>query len=258
MPPDKKTGTWVIDLDGVIWLATEPIPGSAAAVEKIKAAGIRILFCTNNAASSSRQLLDRLAAAGISADKSDLLTSAHAAATLLEKGSRAFVCGEKGILEALDDRGVEVVQAGPADAAIVGWTRSFDFHLLTASMSVVRAGARLIGTNDDPTYPTPKGLIPGAGSILASVSRASQTDPVIAGKPYGPMADLVRQTAPDLSLVVGDRPATDGLFANRLGVPFALVLSGVTPKGHGSLEPPADLEGADLAAIADLVLQQSR
>ena len=70
------------------------------------------------------------------------------------------------------------------------------------------------------------------------------------------MADLVRQTAPDLSLVVGDRPATDGLFANRLGVPFALVHSGVTKKDHGSLEPPADLEAADLSAMADLVLQQ--
>jgi ribonucleotide monophosphatase NagD (HAD superfamily) len=189
-------------------------------------------------------------------DKSDLVSSAQAAATLLERGSRAFVCGEKGILEALAERGVEVVGTGPADAAIVGWTRSFDFDLLAASMSVVRAGARLIGTNDDPTYPTPSGLIPGAGSILAAVARASQTDPVVAGKPNGPMADLVRRTAPDLSLVVGDRPATDGLFAKRLGVPFALVHSGVTPKDHGSLEMTPDLEAADLSAIADLVLGQ--
>jgi 4-nitrophenyl phosphatase len=254
MPADARSGTWVIDLDGVIWLATQPIPGSATAVEKLRAAGIRVLFCTNNAATTTESLTERLAAAGITAGKSDLLTSAQAAATLLDPGSKAFVCGEKGILEALAARGVEVVSEAPAAAAIVGWTRSFDFDLLAASMSVVRSGARLIGTNEDPTYPTPAGLIPGAGSILAAVARASQTDPLVAGKPYGPMADLVRSTAPDLTLVVGDRPSTDGLFAKRLGVPFALVHSGVTPADHGTLEQVPDFEAADLAGIADLIL----
>jgi 4-nitrophenyl phosphatase len=254
MPADARSGTWVIDLDGVIWLATQPIPGSATAVEKLRAAGIRVLFCTNNAATTTESLTERLAAAGITAGKSDLLTSAQAAATLLDPGSKAFVCGEKGILEALAARGVEVVSEAPAAAAIVGWTRSFDFDLLAASMSVVRSGARLIGTNEDPTYPTPAGLIPGAGSILAAVARASQTDPLVAGKPYGPMADLVRSTAPDLTLVVGDRPSTDGLFAKRLGVPFALVHSGVTPSDHGSLDQVPDFEAADLAGIADLIL----
>jgi HAD superfamily hydrolase (TIGR01450 family) len=253
MSTDARSGTWVIDLDGVVWLAMQPIPNSAEAVEKVRAAGIRTLFCTNNAATVTSSLTDRLASAGITATKSDLVNSAQAAATLLEPGSKAFVCGEKGILEALADRDVDVVTEGPADAALVGWTRSFDFDLLAASMAVVLAGARLIGTNEDPTYPTPKGLIPGAGSILAAVARASQTDPVVAGKPHGPMADLVRHTAPDVSLVVGDRPSTDGLFAKRLGVPFALVHSGVTPSDHGKLEQVPDFEAADLLGIADLI-----
>ena len=124
MPADSRSGTWVIDLDGVIWLATQPISGSSEAVEKIRAAGVRVLFCTNNAATTSDALIDRLAAAGIRAGKSDLVTSAQAAATLLDPGSKAFVCGEKGILEALADRGVEVVSEAPAAAVIVGWTRS--------------------------------------------------------------------------------------------------------------------------------------
>jgi HAD superfamily hydrolase (TIGR01450 family) len=254
MTADAKTGTWVIDLDGVIWLATQPIPGSSEAVAKVRAAGVRVLFCTNNAATTSQALIDRLAQAGITAGKSDLISSAQAAASLLDPGSKAFVCGEKGILEALASRGVEVVTDAPAGAAIVGWTRSFDFDLLAKSMSVVGSGARLIGTNEDPTYPTPSGLIPGAGSILAAVAKASQTEPLVAGKPYGPMADLVRHTAPDLSLVVGDRPSTDGLFAKRLGAPFALVLSGVTPADHGTLEQVPDFEAADLSDMADLIL----
>lgn len=243
-----------MDLDGVIWLASNPIAGSAAAVERVRAAGIRILFATNNAATTSGGLVDKLAAAGITVRKEDLVSSAQAAATLVDPGSKAFVCGGDGVREALGDRGVEVVTEGPAAAAVVGWTSSFDFELLAASMTVVRSGARLIGTNDDPTYPTPAGLIPGAGSILAAVARASQVEPEVAGKPYAAMAALVRDRAPDTGLVVGDRPATDGLFAKRLGVPFALVHSGVTPAVHGELEEQPDLEADNFAAVVDLVL----
>ncbi len=257
MPADPTSGTWVVDLDGVIWLATHPIAGAATAVDRLRAAGIRILFATNNAATTSGALIDRLAAAGIHVEKQDLVSSAQAAATLLEPADKAFVCGGDGLLEALGDRGVEVVSEGPAKAVVVGWTRSFDFDLLAASMNVVRSGARLIGTNDDPTYPTPAGLIPGAGSILAAVARASQTEPEVAGKPYPAMASLVRDMAPDTSLVVGDRPATDGLFAKAMGVRFALVHSGVTPAAHGKLEPEPDLEAGDFAGVVDLVLGPS-
>jgi 4-nitrophenyl phosphatase len=254
MPHATNSGTWVVDLDGVVWLAGEPIEGTAEGIERIRSAGVRILFATNNAATTSEALIQRLAAAGITATTDDLVSSAQAAATLIEPGSKAFVCGEAGIHEALKDRGVEVVSEGPAEAAVVGWTRSFDFDLLSRSMTVVRSGARLIGTNDDPTYPTPKGLIPGAGSILAAVARASQIDPVIAGKPYEPMAEVVRQKAPDLSLVVGDRPSTDGLFAQRLDMPFALVLSGVTPANHGELDLSPAIEAKDFSAVVDQVL----
>lgn len=244
----------MVDLDGVIWLAAHPIAGSAAAVERLRAAGMRVLFVTNNAATTAGALVDRLTQAGIPVDRRDLVSSAQAAAALLAPGDRAFVCGGDGLREALDDRAVELVTEGPATAVVVGWTRSFDFDLLAAAMTVVRSGARLIGTNDDPTYPTPAGLIPGAGSILAAVARASQTEPEVAGKPYAAMASLVRGTAPDTVLVVGDRPATDGLFARRLGVRFALVHSGVTPATHGNLEQEPDLEADNFAGVVDLVL----
>jgi 4-nitrophenyl phosphatase len=247
----------VVDLDGVIWLATNPIPGAASAVDRLRASGIRILFATNNAATTAGALIERLAAAGISVEKEDLVSSAQAAATLLQPGAKAFVCGGDGVREALEERGVGVVSQGPADAVVVGWTRSFDFDLLAESMTVVRSGARLIGTNDDPTYPTPAGLIPGAGSILAAVARASQMEPEVAGKPYGPMAAVVRERAPDTVLVVGDRPSTDGLFAKRMGVPFALVHSGVTQAVHGKLEQKPDFEADDISGVVDLVLGPS-
>ena len=92
----------------------------------------------------------------------------------------------------------------------------------------VRAGARLIGTNEDPTHPTPHGLSPGCGALLAAVATAAETTPEVAGKPHLPTADAIKARAYDLSMMVGDRPSTDGALAMQLGIPFALVLSGVT------------------------------
>ncbi len=114
----------------------------------------------------------------------------------------------------------------------------------------------MIGTNDDPTYPTPDGPIPGGGAILAAVATASGTTPVIAGKPYPPMARLVQVLLGErwdpTAVMVGDRPDTDGRFALALGCRYAQVRSGVTPSG-AAVEPTPDLDAADLAGIAELL-----
>jgi 4-nitrophenyl phosphatase len=244
-------GTWVIDLDGVIWLAGEPIPGSADAIARLRAAGIGVLFATNNALPTLAELVDQLDAVGIAADTGDLVTSAQAAASLLEQGSTALVCASGGVTEALADRGVTVVAEGPADAVVVGLTRDFTYDMLATAVTAVRGGARLVGTNDDATYPSPGRLLPGAGALLAAVATAAQVTPVVAGKPHQPVATLIRTRAPDASMVVGDRPSTDGLLARRLGVPFALVRSGVTgPRDTvADIEPAVD--AADIAAVVD-------
>jgi ribonucleotide monophosphatase NagD (HAD superfamily) len=154
--------------------------------------------------------------------------------------------------EALTQKGVRPVREGDADAVVVGWHRDFDYEQLTAAAGAVRHGARLIGTNDDATYPTPEGPIPGGGAILAAVATAAGVDPVIAGKPHQPMTALVRARlggALDGSVVVGDRPSTDGLLAKALGVPFLLVLSGVTKETDLPVDPPPARVAPDLAAL---------
>jgi 4-nitrophenyl phosphatase len=113
----------------------------------------------------------------------------------------------------------------------------------------VRDGARLLATNDDATYPTPDGLIPGGGAILAGVSTAAGVAPEVAGKPHRPMAALVRDRVGDEGVMVGDRPDTDGRFAVALGYRFALVLSGVTTTLP--VEPAPDSVAVDLATLVD-------
>ena len=147
---------------------------------------------------------------------------------------------------------------GAVDAVVVGLDRAFDFGKLSATSRAIRDGARFVATNDDPTFPTPDGVTPGAGSIVAAVATAAGTSPVIAGKPHRPMAELVAVTcgptfASNTAIMVGDRWSTDGAFAGTLGCPFALVRTGVTPPG-AEVDGPVDVDEADLSAVADLLL----
>jgi len=244
------------DLDGVIWLSHQPIPGSVDAIARLRAAGHRVLFVTNNSGARLEAQEAALVAIGIPA-AGDVLTSALAAAMLMQPGERALVCGGEGVVQALEQRGVDAVFDGDADAVVVGFHRTFDFDGLTRAARAVRRGARLIGTNDDATYPTPDGPIPGGGAILAAVETACGLAAEVAGKPYAPMAALVRaevgEAAARAAVMVGDRPSTDGRFARTLGCAYAHVWSGVTPKGS-TVEPSPDILADDLAAVADALL----
>jgi 4-nitrophenyl phosphatase len=244
---------WALDLDGVVWLGDVPIPGAADAVAALRGRGERVLFLTNNSSLTIGEYLAKLDRLGMPTPAEDLITSAQAAAALLDPGGMALVCAGPGVDEALRARGVEPLRlARPGvvpDAVVVGWHRDFDFGRLTAATDAVRAGARLIGTNDDATYPTPEGQLPGGGAILAAVAYASGVEPVVAGKPHAPMAALVESRAGSVDMLVGDRPSTDGLMARRIGARFALVLSGVTSATDLPVAPDPDEVATDLATL---------
>jgi HAD superfamily hydrolase (TIGR01450 family) len=252
---------WMVDLDGVVWLGNEPIPGSADAIARLRASGRRVCFFTNNSFARRADLLGKFAAHGIECDDEDLFSSAEAAAVLVEPGERAFILGGGGIEEALTARGVEIcrepeIAAGQSvDAVLVGLDVGLTFPRLTAATRAVLRGARLIGTNDDATYPMPDGFWPGGGAVLAAVAYSTGVTPIVAGKPYEPAAALARKRLGSVDVMVGDRPDTDGRFATRLQAKYALVRSGVTPKGAVVDDPTPDFDTADLAALADLVIR---
>jgi HAD superfamily hydrolase (TIGR01450 family) len=246
--------TWLLDLDGVVWLAEQPIYGAANAVARLRQGGQRVVFLTNNSAFTVGDYLKRLKGMGIAATDHEIITSAQAAAAMLAPASAALVCAGQGVEEALHRRGVRPVRTGRADAVIVGWHTDFDYERLSRAFRAVQAGARLIGTNDDPTYPTPTGLVPGGGSLLAAVAYAAGVQPEVAGKPNKAMVELVRERVGPVDWVVGDRASTDGALARRLGARFALVLSGVTKDADLPVEPAPDLVAADLTAAIDTAL----
>ena len=238
---------WALDLDGVIWLGEEPIPGSAEAVARLRATGEDVVFCTNNSSRPVAEVEAELARHGIPA-AGDVVTSAMAAASLVEPGERVLICAGPGVVEAVERRGAAAVFAGPADVVVVGLHRDFDYEGLRRAAGAVRDGARFIATNDDATYPTPDGPIPGGGAIVAAVATASGVSPVVAGKPHPPMAALIRDRLGPEGTMVGDRLETDGLFAAALGYRFALVLTGVTAGAEGAVPIP-DVVAPDLASL---------
>ena len=264
---------WVLDLDGVIWLGDEPIPGAADAVARLRGAGEPVAFVTNNSYGRRRDVAAKLERHGIEPGD-DVVTSAMAVAGLVADGELVLALGGPGLVEELAARGAEVLDArdlvadetdpgrvtaathdrGPFQAVVVGYHADFDYLRLTAALAAVRTGARLLASNDDSTYPTPAGPIPGGGSILAAVATACGTAPEVAGKPHRAMVDRVRHRLGPVGVGVGDRPDTDGRFAVALGYRFALVLSGVTTGADLPTSPAADLVAVDLASLVDEVL----
>jgi len=243
---------WILDLDGVVWLGEDVIPGVPEAIERLRAAGHRLLFLTNNSSRKVADLVTKFDGMGVPVEADEIVTSAQAAASMLEPGTVALVCAGDGVREALHARGVKMIDKGEADAVVVGFHKDFDYGRLNAAYQALRRGARLIGTNDDTTYPTPDGPIPGGGALLAAVAAAGGVEPEVAGKPYQPMADAVRARLggdADEGIVVGDRPDTDGLIAQRLGLPFALVFTGVTSEGDLPVEPEPVKTAPDLATL---------
>lgn len=282
-PPSIRCPKWswivvephvvLCDIDGVVWLAHRPLPGSADAVARLRSRGIRVAFVTNNSYATVGEQEHHLSQIGIPAH-GDVLTSAMAAASLTKPSWNVLICGGPGLSEAVERAGATAISmddvdagADGLDAVVVGFHRSFDYESLRRASAAIRHGAVFIASNEDATYPTPQGPIPGGGSIVAAVATASSTRPIVAGKPHPAMADLVRSVVPDVdgsAFMVGDRPSTDGVFARRLGCRFALVHSdvsrdeiraGKTRRSEEGEAPVAiDLEGGSLREVVEKVL----
>lgn len=247
---------FAIDLDGVVWLAGVAIPGSADAVAGLRRAGHPVVFVTNDPGRTRAGTAALLEEVGIEATPEDVITSSAAVADAVrsELGrASVFMIGPDALQRELELAGLEVVGADrrPVDAVVVGGHSGFDYAELVAATSAVRAGALLWATGRDATYPTPDGLVPGTGAVVAAVETASETRARVAGKPERPMFEAAkRRLGGDHMAMVGDALDADIAGGQRAGMATILVLSGRTTREErerSSVEP--DLVLPDLAAL---------
>jgi glycerol 3-phosphatase-2 len=233
----------LLDLDGVLYRWPEPIPGAAEAVAALREAGRRIAFVTNNSSRTPAEVAERLASVGVDAKPDEVVTSALATATVLaDRGFRsAFVVGEEGLLDALGDAGIRVVDASAdgVDVVVVGFDRGADYTKLKDASVLVERGVSLVASNADPSFPAPGGESwPGAGALLAAIETTTGTHGEVVGKPEAPLFERALASAGGgRPLVVGDRLDTDIAGASRLGWDSALVLTGTTRRDDVESSP---------------------
>lgn len=196
------------------------------------------MFLTNDPQASPHEQAARLAAMGIPADDSDVLTSGRAAARYLATrqdlaGRAALVCGPPALREEIKRAGIRLVprgKAGQAGLVIVGGHQRFSYAELRAAVTAVGAGAQLFATGCDPVVASADGPLPAAGAVLAVVETAAGVTATVLRKPEPHVFTVARQALAGCRQVamVGDSLVSDIVGARRAGLDAFLVLSGTT------------------------------
>lgn len=226
---------FICDMDGVIYLGNQLLPGVREFVNWLNENGKQFLFLTNSSERSPKELRQKLQRMGLDIDEEHFYTSALATAAFLKKqapGCTAFVIGAPGLLNALYDVGVTMNDVDP-DYVIVGETASYNYEVITKAVRLVLNGARLIATNSDLTGPTEFGIAPACRSLVAPIELATGKKAYFMGKPN----PLMMRTGLHLlgvhseeAAMVGDRMDTDVIAGMESGLATVLVLSGCTSR----------------------------
>jgi HAD superfamily hydrolase (TIGR01450 family) len=236
----------IFDLDGVVYLGLEPVPGAVETIGRLHERRQRIAFATNNAMRRPDEVADLLTSMGVTASADEVLTSPQAAAGLLAErlpaGSAVLVVGTDALRTEVSRVGlIPVDMAGDGPAAVVqGYGPHVGWPELAEACVAIRAGALWIATNADRTLPSPRGPLPGNGALVAALATALDRQPdAVVGKPAPTLfARAAKRSGAGRPLVVGDRLDTDIEGATRAGMDSLLVLTGVsTPQDLLSAPP---------------------
>ncbi len=253
----------IIDLDGVLWRGDQPLGPLPEWFQRLQALGLRWVFATNNATRTIDMYLEKFARMGLTDIRPDqivnsILAAVYALRQRWPQGAPVYIIGETGLFQGLAEAGFPFTDDLEAiQAVVVGLDRQLTYDKLALGTLAIRRGAWFIGTNPDRSFPTPEGLKPGAGAILAALEAATDVAPTIVGKPEPFLFQLALErlgTPPEATLVVGDRWETDILGGQRVGCPTALVLSGVTSRDQARTRNPApDLIVEDFGTLIRLL-----
>lgn len=236
----------MLDLDGVVYIGPDAVPGAAWALAAAQDAGMALAYVTNNASRPPADIAEHLRELGMPGVKdADVVTSAQAVAHLIRDAvparSQILVVGGLGLYEALDERGLRGVDTlGPDTAAVVqGFHPDVSWRLLAEGTYAVNAGLPWFASNLDMSVPTARGIAPGNGALVQLIATATGRRPVVAGKPEAALfTETTERVGGVRPLVVGDRLDTDIEGATNVGVDSLAVLTGVS-----DLQAIADADG---------------
>jgi 4-nitrophenyl phosphatase len=256
----KQIKALILDADGVIWRGNNPIGDLKEIFEKLNQKGVGYCFATNNSSKTIEKYLERFRGFHIPATKEQVFTSGKSTAEILRerypKGGNVFIVGMDGLHQTLKEAGFDHSDRNPL-AVVVGLDRDITYEKLSTATLLIRQGIPFIATNADKTFPSPEGLVPGAGSMVAALITSSDKKPETIGKPNTPMfAQAVKylNNQPEEVLVVGDRLETDIAGGQAMGCKTAVVLSGVSTREMcEAWDPPPDLIADNLSQIVEML-----
>ena len=251
---------FLLDLDGVVYLGRQMVPGAATAIAELRRRDKTVVFITNDSRGAPLDYVNKLATMDIPATTEDVLTAASATAEYIRAHFGAddrsvYVIGTPEIKGEMVRVGLKVVEGDAgrrADFVVVGLHEEFNYQELKIATMAARAGAQIFGPNRDPVFPMPEGLWPGSGSILAAVETAGASRAIAIGKPEAPMFEMALRKVPEGARVaiVGDRLDSDITGGQRAGIGTVLVLSGSTKEEElARSEVRPDHVLPDLAAV---------
>ena len=248
----------VLDLDGTVYRGGDPIPGAAETVERLRGAGLGVVFCSNNPTEAPAEYVDRLAGMGIEADPEDIVPASTVTRDYLRRhhpDEPTYLVGAPSLAEYLREAGQRVVETPDASVFVASWDERFDYGEMRTALDCIDEETVFLGTDPDRTVPDESGLMPGSGAVIAAVAGTVGRDPDrVLGKPSDEAADAVldRLGLPaDRCLVVGDRLDTDLAMGASRGMTTALVATGVTDPATLGEDPVVDPDVV-LDSIADL------
>ncbi|MHA7132697.1 HAD-IIA family hydrolase [Oerskovia turbata] len=261
VPLAERYDLALVDLDGVAYRGHEPIPNAATGLGGARAAGMRLVFVTNNASREPQSVASQLTELDIPTSADEVMTAAQAAAALLrtrlEPGARVLVVGGAGLFTAVHDAGFVIVESADEEPVAVaqGFAPELGWAQLAEAAYAVQRGAWHVASNLDLSLPTARGFAPGNGSLVRAVQAATGVEPSSAGKPSPTMYRLAIERAGAANpLVVGDRLDTDLAGARSGGYPGLHVLTGVNGGRDAVLAEPGlrpHFIGADLLSLLE-------
>jgi NagD protein len=230
----REKKAFICDMDGVIYHGNRLLDGVTEFVAWLQKNNKNFLFLTNSSERSPRELAQKLARMGLDVDESHFFTSALATADFLARqrpGAGVYAVGEAGLINALYEAGLNINDVDP-EYVVIGETRSYSYEKIEKAIHLILTkGAKLVGTNPDPTGPAEIGIIPACGALVAPIEMATGAKAYFGGKP-NPL--MMRHAMKRLSsrreetAIVGDRMDTDIVAGVEAEIATVLVLSGVT------------------------------
>jgi HAD superfamily hydrolase (TIGR01450 family) len=253
----------MLDLDGVVYLGPDAVPGAAAALAAARAAGMRLAYLTNNASRLAADVAAHLRELDMpELEDADVVTAAQAVARLmaadLPAGAAVLLIGGPGLRGPLEDAGLRCVDSLEDDptAIVQGYHPDLGWRDLAEASYAVHAGLPWYASNTDKTFPTPRGVAPGNGSLVQAVANATGREPIVAGKPERGLFDATTdRLGGDRPLMVGDRLDTDIDGAIGAGIASLVVLTGVSSLADVFAAAPGrrpDFVSAGLSGLGDV------